>query len=151
MNIKKLIAREGLIFIGVMLLGSLILLISSVYPPYFKPQKTREAIVFTKEQFATLKNKGLTLEQIVMLSKGQLPIDIETKVKLKEPLTDEDVEKLDRIDKARAELDRRTEEKRSKIKDVGFSFLFTTYFIYLVLIKFILWAIKTLKQKERKI
>ncbi len=37
MNIKKIIAREGLILIGVILLSCLIFSIASIYPPYQRP------------------------------------------------------------------------------------------------------------------
>ena len=148
MNIKKIIAREGLILLGVLLVACVIFFISSIYPPHFKLVKTTSKEAYTREQFDVLNHGGLTNEQIVKLWKGQYPADITKKIENKEALTDEDVAAIDRIDEARAELDRRTEEKRGSIRWNGLLVLFIAYVFYLIPIRFSIWAIRTLKQKE---
>jgi len=130
------------------LLGCLIVFISTIYPPYFKPLKTHQTKVFTKEQFDALENKGLTLEQIVNISKGQYPADITARIDTGEPLTDENIQKIDMVDNARAELNRRTGDKRSLIFWGGLKILLVAYILYLIPIRFSIWAIRTLKQKE---
>ena len=104
--------------------------------------------MYTREQFDVLDRGGLTIEQIAKLSKGEYPSDITTKIEKKDALTDEDVKAIDRIDEARSELDRRTEEKRGSIRWNGILVLFIIYAFYLIPIRFSIWAIRTLKQKE---
>ena len=199
MNIKKIIAREGLILLGVVALGCLIFFVSSVYPPQVKSIKTTpKKKVYTREQFNILDNSGLTVEQIARLNDGEYPTGITKRIEESlaspqankapvpiriEQATDEDApidllteikvrnkntgerrvysrsdlagtpgltgikEEIDLIDEARAELDRRTEEKRAGMRWKGILFLFIGYTLYLMPIKFFIWAIRTLRTK----
>ena len=81
------------------------------------------------------------------LYKGKYGSGIGNQVILGKDLTPEDISKINEIDSAQAELDRRIDLKRSRIASFGIVVLFLFYPIYL-LIRFILWAIKTLKEKK---
>jgi hypothetical protein len=147
-RIKRIVAREGLILLGILGASCLLFFISSIYPPYFKPPKTTpKKEVYTREQFDVLDNGGLTVEQIARLSMGQYPVDVTAKIEAKKALTDEDIKTIDRIDGSRAELDRRTEAKRNRIRWGGLQFILVIYALYLIPIRFSIWAVKTLKSK----
>ena len=119
MNIKKLIAREGLIFIGIMLLGILFSFISAQIP--YAERKPVGAPVF--------KDNGPWNQYIVG-----------TKDEKGRP-----IEKIDGSWYLKDSNDNNL--MKDNIANLGMFILFFCYPFYL-LIRFILWAIRTLKQKE---
>ena len=119
MNIKKLIAREGLIFIGIMLLGILFSFISAQIP--YAERKPVGAPVF--------KDNGPWNQYIVGTK-------------------DEKGRPIEKIDGSWYLKDANENNiMKDNFNNFGILTLFFCYPFYL-LIRFIFWAIRTLKQKE---
>ena len=119
-KIKKIIAREGLIILGIILIGILIISTSWVYLPYYKrPPTDLLADKPTKDYYAEeIAGKKPSLDEIF------------------KPTPEEAI----------TELNRRVDARRSDASLIGFLFILFGYPIYL-LIRFIIWSIKTLKGK----
>ena len=165
MNVKRVIAREGLVVIGFVVLSAVLIFISDHFPPlpkeahgkylvstegdhhYLVPaenpanknkneiasESTKTEIELAKEELSKrefakqelAKKKALTYEEFLKLRREGHSI---------EALVDTiDVTQLVRV--------------QNRIRNFGFFLLFAGYPFYL-LIRFIFWAIGTLKQKE---
>ena len=117
MNIKKIIAREGLVILGI--IGIAIFII--ITPPlYIKPKSTIEVA-----------KQRPSLEQILGDKKSDKWEKYVVWDNDKETKTPEEI----------------ANEKRSNIELFGFQFLILAYPAYL-LIRFIIWAVRTLKDKS---
>lgn len=120
MNIKKIIAREGLIILGIIFISVLCLNSSTLF--------------FRSE------NMGLTSTQLESLSQ------VDESKKLNAP-SDKEFTLRDFVtpEMAQKEINRRNIVR--KFNDVGIFLIFASYPIYL-LFRFIIWAIRTLREKE---
>jgi hypothetical protein len=155
-NLKKIIAREGLVILGIIGISCLIFLISDKYPLYkFDPNISSKITYLDNEETRVKFEDGTMIEFETKPS----PQDIQeaySKAVGSKPstLTSEQFDKLKKSGFTSEqivsfELKRQT-EKRLKIKkdlsSLGFLILFLGYPIYL-LIRFIIWAIKVLREK----
>lgn len=175
LQIKKIIAREGLVVLGIIGASCLLLFISSVYPPIPKSdiyggftQAERKSIgelmdfrekypeyddLNNLELAEKLANKYPGYQQIYKniksineRNKNQDRFDVST---AKPPKNDYYAEEIEGKRPPRDLLVELAETKRARIGDVGFHLLFIGYPVYLI-IRFILWAVRTLKHKETK-
>lgn len=115
---KRVIAREGLIILGIIGIGILIIFLSSIYPPSPVPIKTDietgRPSTLTPKQFEKAKQEGFVVDKIVSFEQRRLK---------------------ENCDKARGNLSL-----------IGFLVLVAGYPLYL-LIRFIIWATRALKHK----
>lgn len=184
MKIKKIIAREGLVIMGIIVIGCFILLISSVYPPIPKPkiiyieQKenidqdlSKDALFLSEDELMSVQGLAQSeqdaIAKMVEFRKKYPEYDDLDNISLAEKLTKKYPEyqnvykniksiyekmkdKTDEFNFATAKpsvlLSKKSDiyEKRGKISSIGFYFLLFTYPLYLI-IRFIIWATKTLK------
>lgn len=114
MNIKKIIAREGLILLGIIGIGYIIMATPELY---IKPKPIRIEQAKNKETPIDL----LIEKRITYLDTGERHIY-----------------RLSEVEKSG--------NKQKAVKNIGFDILIFGYPVYL-LIRFIIWAIKTLKHK----
>lgn len=140
MNIKKVIAREGLILIGVILLSCLICSLSYIYPPYPKRLSLDEIFKATPPI-----PPGFQLEKP---SSSFIPDKSTAYIPKGKFLDDGPRDLLAEATPAGARF--RADLIRAKIRWGGPSVLFIAYALYLIPIKFSIWAVKALKENDEK-
>jgi hypothetical protein len=114
-QLKKIIAREGLVLLGIVGIGCIIMATPGLY----------------------IKSRPIRIEQT---ANKETPIDLLTERRITYLDTGESkIYRLSEVDKAC--------EKQEKVRNVGFIIIFFGYPVYL-LVRFIAWAIRTLRQKE---
>jgi len=119
-NIKRIIAKEGLIILGIIGVGCILITTPELY---IKPKPIRET-------------KNLEQGQIYTTEKNAKPWEIWQEEKVK---PEHKIFRLSEVEKAC--------ERQEKIRFIGFIILLFGYPAYL-LVRFIIWAIKTLKEKR---
>jgi len=112
-TIKQIVAREGLIVLGMILLAFSIFFISSSFP---KMAYEKTPSFLTPQEFKEARDAGLTAEEIF------------------------------RQYHERKQSEPKAKKTRFLIRFYGFILIFCAYPFYL-LIRFIIWAIKTLREK----
>jgi len=164
-EVKKLIAREGLVILGILVVGVLIYnLPSLIFSPKSKIQDNGKVLKLSQVELGSLREKYPEYDDLGDLALAEkLAKKYPEYQSLYENIAYlEVIETLTRgqFDKARKEgfsieeiieFEKRRsidsfERKRGAFEDVGFFILFLGYPCYL-LICFIVWAIKTLREK----
>ena len=118
-KIKRIVAREGLILLGIIGIGFIIMTTPQLY---IKPKPIREA-------------KSLEQGQTYVTEGKAKPWEVWQEGKVK---PEHKIYRLSEVDKA--------EERQDKVRTTGFVILLLGYPVYW-LVRFIAWAIKTLRQK----
>jgi hypothetical protein len=122
-HLKKIIAREGLIILGIIAVGLLVITTVGLYnkPSSItdKQEKNQNFTSLTKEQFQKGREAGYTVEQIA------------------------DFEKIRKGKSEILEIEK-TGKREARIENIGLFILFLGYPAYL-LFRFVIWAIRTLR------
>ena len=146
MNIKRIIAREGLIIMGIIVSGLCLLWISDRFPPY-PPAPAPKLIKVTAEEYKSLRKEGLSDVKIVEIDGLRIAGPDSDKRTQKEKM----IERLEAYkqqilleENPRNEIVRK---QRIMLEGLAWRILLFGYLLYLP-IRFIIWAIGTLRKKE---
>ncbi len=150
MNIKKTIAREGLVILGIIAVGGLIILLSFVFPPYPAPINskfditTAKPVENTRDYYAEEIEGKKSSQYLSETDKSNqdsnewvdVPVDTAKKV-----VTDLLTKKSYRL----SDIERMNRGQQN-INNAGFFIIFLGYPVYLI-IRFITWSIRILREK----
>ena len=140
-TIKKIIAREGLIVVSIILLG----IITSIMPNSITIKDTKIPIDLTKESRLKIRNKKTGMIYTIIVPKEML----DKKVSGYDVTGSEAMQELGRrgdVGFLKNHVVIKKELSLVNIKNKFYFLLFLMYPFYL-LIRFIIWAIRTLKEK----
>jgi len=140
-RMKKIVAREGLIMIGVIVVSALIMKLSNFYPPIPELSDTEKSIIENIKdinQYSTAERflKNLPYDDRVFFVSRYHSLSKEAKKVVIERISGQ----------TSLYSGYRLQEKRDKIFDIGLFVLIIGYPLYLVG-RFIMWALRIMNKK----